>query len=447
MGLFNKTNQEESLHLDVFQQVSNICALVATSFDEQDLLEKSLRQTMQLVGATRGSIFLLDSNGKDLTLKFAVGLQRDEQEKMVKKMGEGIIGHVAKLKLPIVVDDIETDDRFHDFKARKSYRTPSFICAPLIIKDKLVGILNITDKESGLRFTKNEMQLLDFLSSQIALNYRRIELYQKFKSMVKETKTLKDRLGQSDQEAKNLKKQIHIHERLATIGKLAGGIAHEFNNPLDGVMRYTNLCLEHIKEDEVVRGYLLEIKHGLNRMANIVRNLLACSRNELPHGEQRISFQQALDRSLASVHTDIEHKNIKIEKKLEGDIPPIRDLGLERILANIIRNAVEAITDNTGKVTIEARCENDILHIKIRDTGVGIPLGDAQKIFEPFYTTKSINKGCGLGLTIVGEIVKSYNGKIDVESEPGKQTTFFIDLPLLPLSQRLPEGREPARQS
>ncbi len=430
MGFFAKTDQEESTQLDVFQQVSNICALVSTAISEQDLLEESLRQTMQLVGATRGSIFLLDSNGKDLALKTAIGLKKDEQKQMLKKMGEGIIGHVAKRKLPIVVDDIETDDRFHDFKARKSYRTPSFICAPLIIKDKLIGVINITDKESGLRFTKNEMQLLDFLSSQIALNYRRIELYQKFKSIVRETQTLKDRLGQSDQEAENLKKQVHIHERLATIGKLAGGIAHEFNNPLDGVMRYTNLCLEHIKDDEVVRGYLLEVKHGLNRMANIVRNLLACSRNELPHGEQRISFQQALDRSLASVHTDIEHKNIKIEKKIEGDIPLIRDLGLERILANIIRNAVEAIEDNDGKIMIEAKCQDGMLNLKIHDTGIGISPEATEKIFEPFYTTKSINKGCGLGLTIVGEIVKAYNGKIHVKSDPGKQTTFFIDLPL-----------------
>src|SRR6185295_16574697 len=124
--------------------------------------------------------------------------------------------------------------------------------------------------------------LLDFLASQIALNYRRIELYTKFKTIIKEKEHLENRLGKSGKETEELKKRITIQEKLATIGKLAGGIAHEFNNPLDGVMRYTNLCLEHVKDDEVVHGYLLEIKHGLNRMANIVRNLLACSRNEYP---------------------------------------------------------------------------------------------------------------------------------------------------------------------
>src|SRR3989338_10139826 len=109
MGLFTKTEQEENTQLDVFQKISDICALVATVISEQDLLEKSLRQTMRLVGATRGSIFILDPNGKDLIPKIAIGLKKDEQKQMVKKMGEGIIGHVAKRKLPIVVDDIETD--------------------------------------------------------------------------------------------------------------------------------------------------------------------------------------------------------------------------------------------------------------------------------------------------------------------------------------------------
>ncbi|MBI5150117.1 MAG: GAF domain-containing protein [Candidatus Omnitrophica bacterium] len=429
MGLFTKTEQDENTQVEALQKVNEICALVTTVLNEQDLLEQSLQQTMRLFGATRASVFILGENGKDLIMRCASGMQRAEQEKMVKKMGEGIVGHVARRKLPIVVDDIENDARFHDFKARKSYRTPSFICAPLMIKDKLLGVVNIADKGSGLCFTQNEMQLLDFLSTQIALNYRRIELYQKFKIMVRETRTLKDRLGQSDQEAKTLKKQVHINERLATIGKLAGGIAHEFNNPLDGVIRYTNLCLEHTKDDEVVRGYLLEIKHGLNRMANIVKNLLACSRNEFQPGE-RVSFQQILERSLASVHTEVEHKNIKIERKIEENIPPLRDLGLEHILTNILRNAVEATGPSGGKITIEAQCQEKQLQIKIRDTGAGIPSAEIEKIFEPFYTTKAMDKGCGLGLTIVAEIIKSYGGKIRVESEPGDGTLFLIALPL-----------------
>ncbi len=429
MSIFARTiGEDEKAQYDLFQKVGEICAIVNTAINDQELLSLSLRLTMTLFGTSRGSIFILSDNGKDLILKAAEGMRHTEEAEMVKRLGEGIVGQVAKRKLPLVVDDIENDARFHDFQARKSYRTPSFICTPLLIKDKLIGVINIADKESGLRFNKNELQLLDFLASQIALNYRRIQLYQKFKTIVKETQNLKDRLGQSNQEAQNLKKQVFIHERLATIGKLAGGIAHEFNNPLDGVMRYTNLCLEHVKDDEVVRGYLLEIKHGLNRMANIVKNLLACSRNEVPT-EENIDFQQALDRSLVGLQTDFAQKNIAIEKNIHSDLPSIPDLGLERVLTNLLRNAIDAIPD-LGKISIEAKCQNNMLHIKIQDTGVGIPLSETEKIFEPFYTTKAINKGCGLGLTIVYEIVKSYNGRIHLESAPGEGTTFFVNLPV-----------------
>lgn len=427
MGILTKTHTEQTVSAELFQRVSDVCAVVTAALNEQDFLQQSLEKTLQLFGAGRGSIFLLEENGKDLVLKVAQGMRRGDEEIMIKRLGEGIVGHVARRKLPIFVDDIENDVRFHAFKARKSYRTPSFICAPLMIKDKLVGVINISDKESGLRFDKNEMQLLDFLASQIALNHKRIQLYQKFKSIVKETQDLKNQLGQSNEEARHLKKQVVINERLATLGKLAGGIAHEFNNPLDGVMRYTNLCLEHIRDDEVLRGYLLEMKHGLNRMAGIVKNLLDCSRNSAPASEW-IDFKKALESSLAGIQAEINCRHITVEQKIAEDLPLIADLGLERILINLLRNAVDAIADR-GTITVEAKCQNNMLHIKVCDTGVGIPPEETEKIFEPFYTTKSVNKGCGLGLTIVAEIVKSYNGSIHVESRPGQETAFFVNLP------------------
>src|SRR3989338_8390110 len=265
-----KNNIEQLSHDDLFQNIGDICTVVTSAVDTKELLEVSLKKTMDLFGANRGSIFLLNEDGKELVLKIAQGMEMVEQEKMVKRMGEGVVGIVAQIKQPLFVEDISKDSRFHGHKPQGCYHTPSFICAPLMVKDKLIGVINIADKESKKRFSKHELQLLDFLSTQIALNYKRIQLYQKFKSIVKESRTLKDELGKTSQETSYLKKQIVLQEKLASLGKLAGGIAHEFNNPLDGVKRYTNLSLEHLKDNDVVYGYLLEIKNGLNRMANIV---------------------------------------------------------------------------------------------------------------------------------------------------------------------------------
>ncbi len=412
---------------DLFQTISDICTAVNFTLDSKALLESSLKQTMELFGAQRGSIFILKENGKDLMLKIARGMAVTEEEKMVKKLGEGVVGRVAASKKPIFVTDISRDERFLNYKSRGSYKTPSFICAPLLVKDKLIGVINIADKKDNTRFLANELQILDFLSSQIALNYRRIQLYRKFKSILRQSQNLKSELGKTSQEATHLKKQIVLNEKLATIGKLAGGIAHEFNNPLDGVIRYTNLCLEHVNDGDVLRGYLLEIKHGLNRMVNIVKSLLACSRTQT--GMQKINLSTAIDQALHSLQGEITAKNISIAKKSSTSIPEITDFGLERVVFNLAKNAIDAI-ERDGKIQISADYCDEKITLTISDTGCGIPEEGMERIFEPFYTTKDIDKGCGLGLTIVSEIIKSYNGVISVDSAPTEGTTFIITIPL-----------------
>jgi len=424
-----KSAIDELTQAELFQKIGEICATVNTALGEQDLLDVSLKKIMKLYGATRGSVFIITEAGNELMLRSSFGMQIQEKESMIKQMGQGIVGRVAQLKVPLYVDDISKDGRFSNFKGRGSYSTPSFICAPLMVKDQLIGVINIADKETGHRFNETDMQLLDFLTTQVALNHRRIQLHQKFKRIVKEKENLKDQLGQTDQEKNKLKKQIVVHEKLATIGKLAGGIAHEFNNPLDGVMRYTNLCLDHIQEDEVVRGYLIEIKHGLNRMANIVRNLLACSREDYP-AQQFVELKQAFEHALAAKMNEILRKNIIVERNIAQNIPPIRDLGIERIFTNLINNAVDAI-DQGGKISMKAELSAQVIVIYFSDTGRGISSDHITKIFEPFFTTKDIDKGCGLGLTIVGEIIKSYEGTIDIESEEGVGTAFTIKIPLI----------------
>jgi len=412
---------------ELFQKIGAICAAVNEVPGAKELLEISLKLTMDLVGAARGSIFIFDEDKKSLVLKIARGMEGADQEMMEKRLGQGVVGQVAASKEPIVVYDIATDKRFLNYKNRSSYRTPSFICAPLLVKDKLIGVISIADKVVGGHFSPNELQLLDFLSSQIALNYRRVQLYQQFKIMEEESERLKAKLGKSSEEANHLKKKIVLHEKLATIGKLAGGIAHEFNNPLDGVMRYTNLCLEQVKDNEVARGYLLEVKHGLNRMANIVKSLLACSRNmNVPTGQ--IHPNKAFDQAIVSLHAELVVKNIELRKKFANDLRDIADLGLERVLVNLVRNAIDAVSDQ-GKIEVETRNDADTVVFSVKDNGVGIPTGKIEEVFEPFYTTKDIDKGCGLGLTIVMEIVKNYGGQINVESEPGKETTFTVRIP------------------
>ncbi len=423
---------EDHSSSELFQKIGDICAAVNTVSDEDELLQISLDRTMELFGAVRGSIFILNHNRKELVLRVVRGIAWAQEEKMIKQLGEGIVGKVAVSKKPIFVDDIANDDRFRNYKARRSYRSPSFLCVPLIIKDVLIGVINIADKDSGLRFSKTELQLLDFLASQIALNYRRVQLYQKFKIIVKESRSLKDELGKSSKQTDDLKRQVELQERLASVGKLAGGIAHEFNNPLDGVMRYTNLCLESTERGgegcDVCRGYLLEIKHGLNRMANIVRSLLACSRSSAPT-LRKIATRDAIQQVVKNLHSDACYRDISVREELDHNLPEVTDLGFDRIVSNLVRNAMDAV-DERGEVIVICRQDYDRLILEVRDNGCGIPQDYVDSIFEPFYTTKDIARGCGLGLTIVSEIVKAYNGRIDVKTKENEGTTFVVTIPV-----------------
>ncbi len=422
---------EQLTQSDLFKKIGHICALVNIITEPHQLLDTSLKETMALFRAARGSVFILDEQTEELVLKAAVGLQWAERDQLVKKLGEGVVGTVAQMKMPIVVKDIASDGRFENLHPRNSYQTSSFICAPLLLKDTLIGVINIADKSSGQPFGEEELQLLDFLATQIALNFRRIQLYQKLQSILKTSKDLKDELGKSCEETTRLQQQVIVHERLATLGKLAGGIAHEFNNPLDGVMRYTNLCLQHVGEDDMMRGYLLEIKQGLNRMANIVRSLLACSRGESKDGMQRIDPNTAVMQAVESMKINFSKKNIVAKKFLSAGLPLIYDAGFDRIVENLLRNAIDAVLPGGEVIVSTALTDDGQLMLTVADNGCGISgPDDFSEIFQPFYTTKTNDRGCGLGLTIVSEIVKSYDGEIHVESEVGRGTKFIITFPL-----------------
>ncbi len=390
---------------DILARLNTICVAAYDASSPEDLLENSLKITLDIFNAKRGSIFLYDDQTKELSLSCSVGMRLADDKRMVKRLGEGVVGLVAKGMKPVRVDDITKDSRFKEYSSQKVYKSQSFICAPLIFKDKLIGVINITERDAGLLFLEGDLEVLDFISSQIALNYTCVLLNQ------------------------NLKTQAIVHERLASIGKLAGGIAHEFNNPLDGVIRYTNLSIDHLgEENPVVKEYLLEIRQGLKRMANIVKSLLACARNTVPV-TQKADINLSVEQSIKDMQSLLTRKNITVNKNLYAGQILIVDIGVERIISNLLSNAIDAV-DNKGRIDINTQVDQNTVIIQVSDNGKGIATKDIKNIFEPFYTTKAIEQGCGLGLTIVSEIVKNYRGKILVDSDLKRGTLFTVILPL-----------------
>ncbi len=226
--------------------------------------------------------------------------------------------------------------------------------------------------------------------------------------------------------------QIMKSERLATLGQLAAGVAHEINNPLGAILMYSHLSLEETPEEDFRHQNLEKVVGEATRCKNIVRGLLDFARQSEPNVEEA-DANDILKRTLSLLRNQTLFQNIKITTEFSPNLPKaMMDTGqIQQVFTNIILNAAEAI-DGEGQLLIATRTANGdgFIEIEFTDTGCGIPRENFEKIFDPFFTTKEVGRGTGLGLAVSFGIIARHQGTIEVESNSGKGATFIVRLPL-----------------
>ncbi len=229
-------------------------------------------------------------------------------------------------------------------------------------------------------------------------------------------------------------RQLFQSEKLASVGRLAAGVAHEINNPLTGVLTYSSFLLKRAEDKPEMKEDLEVIVRETKRCREIVKGLLDFARQS-PAEKNRVALNEVVERSVQILANQLAKHKVQIAKRLASALPEIEaDANqLQQVLVNLIMNASDALGENGGTITISSslRAHEDPpqLQLQVRDTGCGIPAENLSKIFEPFFSTKG-QKGNGLGLAIVWGIVEKHNGRIAVESKVGAGTTFTISLPL-----------------
>jgi two-component system NtrC family sensor kinase len=223
-------------------------------------------------------------------------------------------------------------------------------------------------------------------------------------------------------------------ERLATLGKLTSKVAHELNNPMDGILRYINLTMRIVEQEnlEKAKEYLTQCRKGLMRMVQIVSELLEFSRSAYPPFEHA-KIEQIIEDAIKTMDTRAEALNVRILSSYAPGVPEIRSGNLFQVFCNLIKNALDAMPDG-GQLCISTRpAEDNTVVVEFRDTGVGFAPENAKVIFEPFFTTKDKGKGTGLGLAICKDIIERYNGRITAENAPGGGSIFTVYLPAAPI--------------
>jgi signal transduction histidine kinase len=214
---------------------------------------------------------------------------------------------------------------------------------------------------------------------------------------------------------------------------MAASIAHEVNNPLAGVLVYTQLLAKKLKSGTFTKEGALEslakMETELTRSSRLIRNLLDFSRQS-PPALRDVQVNDVLERALDLAAFSAEPRGIKIEKQLSPSLPLVMaDFDqLQQVSTNLIMNALQAMTGG-GKLTLRTSADDNQLKIEVQDTGQGISKENMRKLFTPFFTTKEKGKGVGLGLAVAYGIIQRHKGRIEVQSKEGEGTTFTIYLP------------------
>jgi len=389
----------------------------------ESLLEIVMDLIQKVIKADEGSIMLLDADNK-LYIAGSRGIPDEVVKNVHLKIGERIAGFVAKEKRELLL--INGLEGYADFKGIESNeRIRSSIVCPLLYQGELLGVLNLNRTSNNDHFTKSDLRNASIFAGQVAQAVQNAHLYRALESKVEELK-------KAYQDLENVKDEMIQSEKLASVGRLMSGVAHELNNPLTSVIGYAQLLLETEVSGET-REQLKIIYDEGERCRKIIQNLLAFSRKRKPKKEL-IDVAVVVDEAIKLVSMETKRLGIQVETKFPENNPQVFSDAhqLRQVFLNLLTNAIHELDNQKGarSIHISAEEKGSLYRLIFCDNGPGIPAEFLNKIFDPFFTTKDVGKGTGLGLSLCYGVISENGGKLAVKSDLGKGASFIVDLPI-----------------
>jgi len=388
--------------------LAHVCQMVAGDLDAAAVMRSAMRAAEEALDAEACTIFRLDAGGEALLFHIVDGPRSDGLASATLPVDDhSIAGWVAAHREALLIPDAYRDSRFNPaYDARTGFRTRSVICAPLVAKGRLLGVVQVLNRRDGRSFDEADLDLARAVAGLIAVAIHNAEEHEARVSA----------------------------ERLATVGQMMAGMAHCVKNILNGLQAGSYIMdqsLAGAPEGGVARGWEM-VKRNMGLLSNIVLDMLSYSRNRKPN-LQPCQVGELCQGVAALLKEQAAHKGVTLVTSSRVAEVWIDETGIKRCLINLVGNAIDACGPSGGLVEIEAGpADTDSrFAIRVRDNGCGMDAAARQKIFAPFFSTKG-NKGTGLGLPVAKKIVEEHGGNIRVESEPGRGTEFILLLPARP---------------
>jgi signal transduction histidine kinase len=418
--------EQQQLLLSLVQTLNSTLVL-------SQVLEQVLDAVMRITRAERGFLLLSDDTEGEAPFESVAGLRlrvarRKGGAPLPMAEAQGISRSVVRRALEsgetVATGNAVADPALSTAQSVIMMDLRTIVCIPLRSPRteadsapgaSVLGALYVDNQESSAPFSPESLRTAEALARHAALAIENAQLFER------EQRTIR--------ELRQAQKQLLHSEKLATIGQMAAGIAHELNTPLTYIMGNLELLQYHPLSSQQ-KDMLGSVAVGAERIRNLAQSLLAFSR---PAQEEPspLDVNEVVERSLELCHYQILKGGVQLEKKLSADLPKVLGFGsqLEMGLINLVVNGIHAM-EQGGTLTVASGRSGGDVEVAVSDTGHGIPEDVQPRIFEPFFTTKPEGKGTGLGLSTVQMVVERHRGRIAVSSRPLQGTTFRITLPV-----------------
>ncbi|MDI6783851.1 MAG: ATP-binding protein [bacterium] len=460
----DETNRKLKAKIDELSIFLDISTAMQSTLDLEEVLYIILTGVTAgfALGFNRSILFLVDDSGKELSGKMGVGPATGEEANRIwtslttpqssfdriitddalaqsrkSRLNEfaqqirvpltqagGIIALTALDKKPFLIPDAVADSRVNP-QIFNLLGSKSFATAPLLSKQKVIGVLWVDNLYSNEPITEEDLRSLMRFAGQAGLAIENAQLYRRIEHFNEELET---EIERATEELRQTEKELAHREKLAALGEMAASVAHEMRNPMTALRGFAQRMHRRMPETDPNRKYTAIIIEEVDRLTRLIRDVLDYAR--LPEPELQIhNINNLIQGWLDLIKDDLVRYKIELKTSC-GDLPVFQfdSEQIKQVFLNVVFNAIHAMQDNGGILTISTAVEDNTAKMVIADTGPGIWPEIIKDIFNPFFTTKAA--GTGLGLSIAHRILEDHGGDIKVQSQAGQGATFIVMLPL-----------------
>jgi signal transduction histidine kinase len=378
------------------------------------------------------AVFIADKNN-NLTIGGFGGASQQVVKRAMKSveypLSGGITGHVFKTGQGELVNDVLQDDRYTPIKG---WQAGSEMCVAIRDGMKVLGIIDV-EASSRNAFTQNDFIALESLAGILTSVISSADQYQQLQDTIYQLRETEMELNARMEAQRLAENRLVQAAKLAAVGEMAAGIAHELNNPLTSVTGFAELVMEDLPEESSARQDLDLVIHEARRARDVVRRLLDFARQS-DSAHASASLNKVVEDVITLSRHLIRTNGVELKLELQEDLPWVLmdENQMKQVLLNLVHNSLQAMPEGglMDITTTEAqKVGRKGVLVSVQDNGVGISQEDQTRIFEPFFTTKASRGGTGLGLSVTYGIVSEHEGEIELSSEPGKGAVFKVWLP------------------